>query len=301
VVVAEALNLPPSLDEFHEKIRAAIETLVREAGLGLASPPPGSAGRCTTRDCLEELALSVGATDVLAVAGSRNEAQGFALALELWNAARDEGSKSQGWCNFCTGPQMVSAAQDLARPLLAHLASQVAVAPSVPAAGAPGADLVAPASVARHSASRTVLSWIGIGVGAVAVAGGGFLIAEGGDGTCNKAVGQRECPDNYPGRGVGFAIAGAGLLAGAAGLWGLLGPDDAPVVTSGSGGPASLPGPGGPASAPGSNGPGSAPSPASASPAALAPGASLAPARSPARARLDFGVGPGSLSLQGTF
>lgn len=138
VVVAEALDLPPSLDEFHGKIRAAIETLIHDAGLGLAVPPPGSAARCTTRDCMKELALTVGATDVLAVSGSRNDVQGFALALELWNASSDENAKSQGWCNFCTGPQMVTAAQDSGWPLLAQLATRSGATPVVAAGGSRG-------------------------------------------------------------------------------------------------------------------------------------------------------------------
>lgn len=220
VVVAEALDLPPSLDEFHGKIRAAIETLIHDAGLGLAVPPPGSAARCTTRDCLKELALTVGATDVLAVSGSRNDVQGFALGLELWNAARDEGAKSQGWCNFCTGPQMVTAAQDLGRPLLAQLAARAGATPPVAVAGT-NLSPTEGASSGRSSA-RTALSWVGIGVGAAAVATGVFLIAKGGDGTCTKAPGQTTCPNNYPSEGVGFAVAGVGLVAAGAGLWGLL-------------------------------------------------------------------------------
>lgn len=221
VVVAEALDLPPSLDEFHGKIRAAIETLIHDAGLGLAVPPPGSAARCTTRDCLKELALTVGATDVLAVSGSRNDVQGFALALELWNAARDEGAKSQGWCNFCTGPQMVTAAQDLGRPLLAQLAARAGATPPAVVAGtnlSPTSD----AASSGRSSTRTALSWVGIGVGAAAVATGVFLIAKGGDGTCTKAPGQTTCPNNYPSEGVGFAVAGVGLVAAGAGVWGLL-------------------------------------------------------------------------------
>jgi hypothetical protein len=229
VVVAEALDLPPSLDEFHGKIRAAIETLVHDAGLGLAVPPPGSAARCTTRDCLKELALTVGATDVLAVSGSRNDVQGFALALELWNAARDEGAKSQGWCNFCTGPQMVTAAQDLGRPLLAQLAARAGATPPAVVAGtnlAPTSD----AASSGRSSTRTVLSWVGIGVGAAAVAAGVFLIAKGGDGTCSAAAGV-ECPNNYPSTGVGFAVVGAGLVAAGAGVWGLLAtPSEPPAL-----------------------------------------------------------------------
>jgi hypothetical protein len=218
VVVAEALDLPPSLDEFHGKIRAAIETLVHDAGLGLAVPPPGSAARCTTRDCMKELALTVGATDVMAVSGSRNDVQGFALALELWNASSDENAKSQGWCNFCTGPQMVTAAQDLGRPLLAQLATRSGATPVVAA----GANLAPTAEVpAPRSTARTALSWIGIGVGAAAVATGVFLLAKHGQGTCN-ASGPAECPNSYPGVGVGIAVVGVGAAAAAAGIWGLL-------------------------------------------------------------------------------
>jgi hypothetical protein len=223
VVVAEALDLPPTLDEFHGKIRAAIETLIHDAGLGLAVPPSGSPARCTTRDCLKELALSVGATDVLAISGSRNDVQGFALALELWNAARDESAKSQGWCNFCTGPQMVSAAQDLGWPLLAQLASRTGAAPAATVATPSGVDLAPePGLPPRRSTARTALSWVGIGAGAAAVAAGGFLIAVGGDGTCDKAPGQAECRNNYPSKALGFVVAGAGLVAAGAGLWGLL-------------------------------------------------------------------------------
>lgn len=218
VVVAEALDLPPSLDEFHGKIRAAIETLIHDAGLGLAVPPPGSAARCTTRDCMKELALTVGATDVLAVSGSRNDVQGFALALELWNASSDENAKSQGWCNFCTGPQMVAASQDLGRPLLAQLASRSGATPVVAA----GANLAPTSEVpAIRSGARTALSWIGIGVGAAAVAGGVFLLAKHGKGTCDAAASQ-QCPNSYPGAGVGIAVTGVGVAAAGAGIWGLI-------------------------------------------------------------------------------
>jgi hypothetical protein len=226
VVVAEALDLPPELDEYHGKVRAAIESQIHDAGLALAMPAPGTAAaRCTTRDCLTELALSVGATDVLAVGGTRNQTQGFALALELWNAASDAGAKTQGWCNACTGPQMMKAAQDLARPLLAHLAAETAA--SSPGTLA-GADLTkaAPTEL-RPSTARTAWSWVGIGVGALGIAAGSFFIAEDGAGTCGKS----QCPYDYPSRGIGFAIAGAGLVAAGAGLWGLLAP---PADTSGA-------------------------------------------------------------------
>ena len=36
----------------------------------------------------------------------------------------EDSEKAQGWCNFCTGPQMVTAAENVARPLLVHLAAR---------------------------------------------------------------------------------------------------------------------------------------------------------------------------------
>lgn len=76
-----------------------------------------------------------------------------------------------------------------------------------------------------------MLSWIGIGVGAAAVAAGVFLIAKGGEGTCGAMAGA-ECPNNYPGTGVGFAVGAAGLVAAGAGVWGLLAPPSEPAATS---------------------------------------------------------------------
>jgi hypothetical protein len=218
VVVAEALDLPPSLDEFHGKIRAAIETLIHDAGLGLAVPPPGSAARCTTRDCLKELALTVGATDVLAVAGSRNEVQGFALALELWNASSDESAKSQGWCNFCTGPQMVTAAQDLGRPLLAQLAGReggvsVGVAPGATAPGATN-------DAGGISTGRVLLGTGLFAAGAAAAIVGGITWHRAGELTdCMVVGGKQVCTGQYGGKAAGISLTIGGAVAAVVGGW----------------------------------------------------------------------------------
>jgi hypothetical protein len=215
VVVAEALDLPPTLDEFHGRVRAAIETLVHDAGLGLAVPPPGSAARCTTRDCLKELALTVGATDVLAVSGSRNDVQGFALALELWNAARDEGTKSQGWCSFCTGPQMVTAAEDLGRPLLAQLAARegVALAPGAPAAGEGNEG-------GGVSKGRVLLGTGLFAAGAAAITIGGVTWHRAGQPTdCMGSGPNPICTSTYGDKNLGISLVVVGALAAVAGGW----------------------------------------------------------------------------------
>lgn len=216
VVIAEALDLPPTLDEFHGKVRAAIETLVHDAGLGLAVPPPGSAARCTTRDCLKELALTVGATDVLAVSGSRNDVQGFALALELWNAARDEGAKSQGWCNFCTGPQMVTAAQDLGRPLLAQLAARAGATPvAVAAGGATATD-----EGAAGSKGRVLLGTGLFAAGAAAIVVGGITWHRAGGVTdCMMVGAEPVCTGEYGGKTEGISLVVGGAVAAVVGGW----------------------------------------------------------------------------------
>lgn len=220
VVVAEALDLPPSLDEFHGKIRAAIETLIHDAGLGLAVPPPGSAARCTTRDCLKELALTVGATDVLAVAGSRNEVQGFALALELWNASSDESAKSQGWCNFCTGPQMVTAAQDLGRPLLAQLAGREG---GVAGAGVMPGATVPEATNDRGGGISTGRFLLGTGLfaaGAAAAIVGGITWHRAGELTdCMVVGGKQVCTGEYGGKAAGISLTVGGAVAAVVGGW----------------------------------------------------------------------------------
>ena len=55
--------------------------------------------------------------------GTRND-YGFSLDITLRGVTGDDNEKAQGWCNFCTGPQMVTAAENVARPLVAHLAAR---------------------------------------------------------------------------------------------------------------------------------------------------------------------------------
>ena len=64
-----------------------------------------------------------GASHVLFVEGSRND-YGFSLDITLRGVAGEDSEKAQGWCNFCTGPQMVTAAENVARPLVVHLAAR---------------------------------------------------------------------------------------------------------------------------------------------------------------------------------
>ena len=122
VTVLDRLELPASLGEFHGKLRTALEALVREQGLDVIDAPAVSAN-CRSSSCEEDALRSSGASHVLFVEGSRNE-YGFSLDLTLRGVTGEDSEKAQGWCNFCTGPQMVTAAENVARPLVVHLAAR---------------------------------------------------------------------------------------------------------------------------------------------------------------------------------
>ena len=92
---------------------------------------------CRSTSCAEDRLRASGASHVLFVEGSRND-YGFSLDITLRGVAGEDSEKAQGWCNFCTGPQMVTAAENVARPLVVHLAARPERAPGG-AAAAPAA------------------------------------------------------------------------------------------------------------------------------------------------------------------
>jgi hypothetical protein len=93
----------------------------------VTAPPsrPTAGRRAAPRICC----ASSGASHVLFVEGSRND-YGFSLDITLRGVAGEDSEKAQGWCNFCTGPQMVTAAENVARPLVVHLAARPERAPA---------------------------------------------------------------------------------------------------------------------------------------------------------------------------
>jgi len=173
---------------------------------------------CSEAEALET-ANTAASTDVLAISGSRNDVQGFALALELWNASSDESAKSQGWCNFCTGPQMVTAAQDLGRPLLTQLATKAGATPAVVA---PGASVPSAPNGSDEGISKgRVLLGTGVfAVGAAAIVVGVITWHRDGEITdCMVNGGNQVCTGQYGGKGAGISLVVGGALAAVAGGW----------------------------------------------------------------------------------
>ena len=218
VTVLDRLELPASLGEFHGKLRTSLEALVREQGLEVVTAPAVPAN-CGSTSCAEDLLRSSGASHVLFVEGSRND-YGFSLDITLRGVAGEDSEKAQGWCNFCTGPQMVTAAENVARPLVVHLAARPERAPGI----APGTPSLTPAGGAKEGGSALPRVLLGAGLaaaGAAAIVAGSFTWHRAGSTTScqptedNKIV----CPDEYGGKNLGIGLVIGGAVAAGIGTY----------------------------------------------------------------------------------
>jgi hypothetical protein len=218
VTVLDRLELPASLGEFHAKLRTSLEALVREQGIEVVDAPAVSAN-CRSTSCEEDRLTASGATHVLFIEGTRND-YGFSLDITLRGIAGEDSEKAQGWCNFCTGPQMVTAAENVARPLVVHLAVRLErVAGGV--SGTPGAPIGAAAEGNGSSGLARVLLGAGVAaVGAAGIVAGSFTWHRAGtDADCfTTSTGMPGCTSTYEGKnlGIGMVVGGA-ILAGVGG------------------------------------------------------------------------------------
>jgi hypothetical protein len=227
VGVVDKLELPASLAEFHGKLRTALEALVREQGLEVVTAPAAPTPACTGPDCQKDQLRDAGASHVLYVEGSRND-YGFSLDITLRGVSGDDSEKAQGWCNFCTGPQMVTAAENVARPLVVHLAARPERAPGI-ATGTKGTDLTAKTGEGKGGSSTARLL-VGIGLaaaGAATAVAGGITWSRAGDDTdcaapMSNPAGTPICRSTYGGKPLGIAMTvGGGVLVGV-GAWMIL-------------------------------------------------------------------------------
>ena len=220
VTVLDRLELPASLGEFHGKLRTALEALIREQGLEIVETPPVRAS-CTAASCAEDSLRASGASHVLFVEGSRND-YGFSLDITLRGVASDDSEKAQGWCNFCTGPQMVTAAENVARPLVVHLAARPDRAPGT--AAAPGTTLTAPAGEGKGGApvTRVVIGAGLAAVGVAAVVAGSFTWKRADtDADCMPYMDHtgNTCVSTYGGRTLGIGMVVGGAIATGVGAY----------------------------------------------------------------------------------
>jgi hypothetical protein len=193
---------------------------VGEQGLDLVNLSAGPAVTCAAADCEKDQLRDAGASHVLYVEGSRND-YGFSLDITLRAISGEDSEKAQGWCNFCTGPQMVTAAENVARPLVAHLAARPDRVPGL-ASGAPGTNLNAPGAEGEGGSHLTrVLIGAGLAAaGAATIVVGSVTWSRAGNGAdCfTTKAGVHDCISTYGSKnlGIGMVIGGA-ILAGVGG------------------------------------------------------------------------------------
>ena len=190
---------------------------MREQGLEVIDAPAVSAN-CRSTSCEEDRLTASGASHVLFIEGSRND-YGFSLDITLRGVAGEDTEKAQGWCNFCTGPQMVTAAENVARPLVVHLAARPERVPGGVAA-APAASTGAAAEGNGGSGLARVLLGAGVAaVGAAGIVAGSFTWHRAGTETdCFATRNGTDCAEVYGGKnlGIGMVVGGA-ILAGVGG------------------------------------------------------------------------------------
>lgn len=219
VTVFDRLELPASLAEFHGKLRTQLEALIREQGLEVVTAPMFPVN-CAWAGCAEDLIRGTGASHVLFVEGSRND-YGFNLDITMRGVTGDDSEKAQGWCNFCTGPQMVTAAENVARPLVVHLAARPEAKP-----GAPGATPATGAAAGEGqggSSTGRLIAGIGLMVaGAATIAGGAYFWNRAGELTDCMPGPPGEppvCVATQDGKGLGLGMMIGGGVAVLAGGW----------------------------------------------------------------------------------
>jgi hypothetical protein len=235
VTVVDRLELPASLGEFHGKLQTALEALVREQGLEVVAEPRIPA-TCGSSNCGEELLAASGASHVLFVEGSRND-YGFSLDITLRGVSGDESEKAQGWCNFCTGPQMVTAAENVARPLVVHLAARPDRAAGV-ASGTAGGAGAAGDEGKRGSGVARVLFGAGLAaVGAASVVVGSVTWHRAGEQTdCFIGSNGHDCAQVYGGRNLGIGMVAGGAVLTAVGAYLMIFTGSKTTVAAGPGG-----------------------------------------------------------------
>lgn len=219
ILVLEGLDLPPHMAEFHARVRGALETSARQTGRDVVAT--SGSDSCATPDCFRGVARAAGATEVIAIAGGRNDYEGYRLEVQLRRRDGTQVASESGGCNVCSGPEMVAAAESLGRRLLSRSPPE-ATQPSPLTAGKPALTHPGHPTPARSaSASRFVLARdlaVG-GLGIVAIAVGAYLWRLDGHpaGCETSAVGETACPRVYSTATLGMSLLIAGGVAAALG------------------------------------------------------------------------------------
>jgi hypothetical protein len=216
IVVLEGMDLPPHMASFHSKVEQGLEAVAREQGREVVAATAGTRW-CNSADCFRATSAASGAAEVIAVGGGRNEYEGYRLEVELRRSNGELMDKETGGCNLCSGPEMVTAAETLARQLLVRapvpMGEVVATAPTVVAAP------TVPAPAATTSSPWLGRGAVVAGGGLAAVLAGAYLWHLDGESTgCeSNGVGGIACPSRFSTARLGIPLTIVGALGVVAG------------------------------------------------------------------------------------
>jgi hypothetical protein len=226
IVILDGLALPDHMSEVHERIRSALDSAASTSGRQVV--PGIGPGWCASADCFRAVGAASGAREIMAVSGSRNETEGWRIAIEVRGSDGVVRGRREGGCDVCSGGDLVASAGALATSVLALVGSgaadHAATAPLV-STRAPGAPEIPPGRtssngstpMATNNLSRNV-AIVGVGV-AGAVAGGLLWWLNGRGSDCETdPIGGSRCPAEYRTARFGIPILAGGAAIALAGV-----------------------------------------------------------------------------------
>jgi hypothetical protein len=229
---------------FRERVAQALSEGLIAAGGEVVAPPSGAlalpAEGCATPACLSAAARATGAA-LLLRASVEEEGRSYSFKLEMLDGQSGAVlAQRENRCEICTDAEALEIANAAASALKAQALKKLAppapgptvtVAPNAGpeqpavAPGAAAAVLERPVAEAgasgEQSSARTLLSWVGVGLGVAAIIAGSVLIHLNDHGTCTLSGMQQSCPNLYDTKSGGIGLIGAGLVVGVTGIWSL--------------------------------------------------------------------------------
>jgi hypothetical protein len=229
---------------FRERVAQALSEGLIAAGSEVVAQPGGAAALpadgCATPACLSAAARATGAA-LLLRASVEEEGRSYSFKLEMLDGPSGTVlAQRENRCEICTDAEALEIANAAASALKAQALKRAAtpapgptvtVAPNatpeepaaVPGAPAPALETPAPeaGTTSERSSARTLLSWVGVGLGVAAIVAGSVLIHLNDRGTCTLTGMQQNCRNLYDTKSGGIGLIGGGVVIGVSGIWSL--------------------------------------------------------------------------------
>jgi hypothetical protein len=249
IVIVDGINftttgLPKSVQE-RERFFVVLAQKLRDKGWTV--PAPISEALCATaRDCLGFIVQESHAPYVLRLTGEGNLKVGYTIHLQLYSAATKHSQRTNTFCEICVTDGIATSTADLALGLLADAARDDAVtakdsqkpdSPGLPPSTVGKGELVSPPA-SSEPRRLSWLPWSMIGVGAVGLGVGAWILHEDGKSSGSARVDANAEPgmplvlrDHHTSKTMGvITLVAAGAVAAGGILWLALTPSGTATV-----------------------------------------------------------------------